>query len=69
MILNPEEYHYMCIEKNYLSDLLSFCGEVLEATKLETVLGIQIDNELNFGNHIKSLSSKASQKLGTLQCS
>ena len=67
MILNPEKYHYMCLGKDYVSDLLRFCGEVLENSELKTLLGIQIDNKLNFENHIKSLCSKASQKLGALQ--
>ena len=47
--------------------MLSFCGEFLEASELETELGIQIDNKLNFESHIKSLCSKASQNLGALQ--
>ena len=38
-------------------DLLRFCGEALVARKLETVLGIQIDNKLNFENHIKPLKN------------
>ena len=29
-------------------------GEELEASELETVLGIQIENKLNFESHIKS---------------
>ena len=67
MILNPEKCHYMCLGKSHVSDSLIFCGEVIEASEIETVLGIQIDNKLNFENHIKSLCSKASQKLGALQ--
>ena len=67
MILNPEKCHYMCLGKDSASDLLRFCGEDLVASELETVLGIQIDNKLNFENHIKSLCNKASQKLGALQ--
>ena len=47
-------------------DLLRFYEEVLETTEIETVLGIQIDNKLNFENHIKSPCSKASQKLEVL---
>lgn len=39
----------------------------LEARELETVLGIQIGDKLIFENHINSLCSKASPKLGTLQ--
>ena len=66
MILNLEKYHYMYLGKDYISDLLRFCGEFLEVSELETVLGIQID-KLNFENYIKYLCSKASQKLGALQ--
>ena len=66
-ILNPEKCHYMCLGKDSASDLLRFRGENLVASELETVLGIQIDNKLNFENHIKSLSNKASLKLGALQ--
>ena len=53
--------------KDSESDLLRFCGDVLEASELEILSGIQIDNKLNFENHIKSLCSKESQKLGALQ--
>ena len=40
---------------------------VFEARQIETVLGIQLDNNLSFENHIKSLCSKASQKLFVLK--
>ena len=54
MILNPEKFHYMCLGKDSTSDLLRFCGEDLVTSELETILGIQIDNKLNFENHIKT---------------
>ena len=55
MILNPEKYHYMNLGKDFEGDLLRFCEELLEARQIETVLGIQIDNKLNFEKHIKYL--------------
>ena len=67
MMLNPEKCHYMSLGKDSEGDSLRFCGEVLEASQIETVLGIQIDNKLNFVNHINSLCSKASWRLGGLQ--
>ena len=67
MILNPEKCHYMRLGKDSASDLLRLCGEDLAASELETVLGIQMDNKLNFENHNKSFCNKASQKLGALQ--
>ena len=47
-------------KKDSISNLLRLYGEVLEASELETLFGIQIGNKLNFENHIKSLCSKAS---------
>ena len=38
----------MSLGKDSVSDLLTFCGEDLEASELETVLEIQTDNKLNF---------------------
>ena len=67
MLLNSEKCHYICLGKDSLSDLLRFCGEDPEASELETLLRIQTDNKLNFENHVKSLCSKDSQKLGALQ--
>ena len=57
----------MCLGKDPVSDLPRFCGEDLEASELETVLGIQIDNKLNFEKDVKPLCSQAFQKLGALQ--
>ena len=57
----------MCLGKDSIGDLLRFCVGILEAREFVSILGIQIDNKLNFENHIKSLYSKASQKLDTLQ--
>ena len=62
MILNPEKCHNMSLGKDSEGDLLRFCGETLEASQIETVLKIQIDNKLNFENHFKSLCNKASKK-------
>ena len=64
LILNTEKCHYMFLGKTSASDLLRICGEDLEASELKTVLGIPADNS---ENHIKSLCSKACQKLGILQ--
>ena len=57
----------MCLGKDYATDLQRFFREVLETSELEAELGTQIDNKLNFENHIKSLYSRASQKLEALQ--
>ena len=48
MILNPKKCHCMSLGKDSEGDLLRFCGEVLEPSQIETVLGIETDNKLNF---------------------
>ena len=57
----------MCLGKDFVSDLLRLCGEDLEASEFETALAIQTDDKVNSEKRIKSLCSKASQKLGALQ--
>ena len=59
-ILNPDKRQHMCLRKYIVSDLLQFCGEDLKASDLKTVLGIEIDNKLNFQNNLKAICSKAS---------
>ena len=67
MILYSDKCHYMCLRKDAVSDLLQLSGEEVKESEPETVLGIEIYNKLNFESHIKTLCSKASQKLGALQ--
>ena len=47
IILNQKKSHNMCLGKDSVGDLLKFCRDDLEVGKLETVLGIQLDNKLN----------------------
>ena len=56
----------MYLEKDSVSDLLRFCGEDLKAFKLKLYQGYTKE-KLNFEDLIKSLCSKASQKIGALQ--
>ena len=67
MILNPEKSHYMCLGKN-LDDnkVLNFNNLIIESSKEVGILGIKIDKNLNFNNHIKSICRKAGQKLSAL---
>ena len=67
MILNPEKSHYMCLVKNLDdNEVLNFNNLIIERSKEVEILGIKIDKNLNFNNHIKSICRKAGQKLSAL---
>ena len=56
MILNPEKSHYMCLGKNLDdNEVLNFNNLIIESSKEVDILGINIDKNLNFNNHIKSI--------------
>ena len=64
MVLNLGKSHYMGLGKN-LSDneVCNFNNLTVKSSKEVDVLGIKIDNNLNFNSHIKSVCRKAGQKL------
>ena len=70
MLLNSEKCHYICLGKDSVSDLLRFCGEDLEASELETLLRIQIDNKSKIRGITKYLKSAryAKEKYLVLFC-
>ena len=64
MILNPEKSHYMCLGRHLDDDdVLNFNNLIIKSRKEVEILGIKIDKNLNFSNHIKSICRKAGQKL------
>ena len=38
---NSDEFHYVCLAKDAVNDLLQFCAEDLKASEGETVLKIE----------------------------
>ena len=57
----------MCLGKNLDdNELINFNNLTIKSSKEVETLGIQIDNNLNFNNHRKSICRKASQKLSAL---
>ena len=56
----------MCLGKNLdFNKVLNF-SNLIKSSKDVEILGIKIDNNLNFNNHIKSICRKAGQKLSAL---
>ena len=67
IILNPGKSHYMCLGKNLdNNEVLNFNNLTIKSSKEVEILGIKIDNNLNFNNHIISICRKAGQKLSAL---
>ena len=67
MVLNPDKCHYMCLGSNVDgTEELNSLSYKLNNSKEEKMLGIVIDRNLKFENHIDSICRKASQKLSAL---
>ena len=48
------------------NEVLNFNNLIIKSSKEVEILGIKIDNNLNFNNHIKSICRKTGQKLNAL---
>ena len=46
--------------------MLNFNNLIIKSSQEVEILGIKIDNNLNFNNHIKQICRKAGQKLSAL---
>ena len=57
----------MCLGKSLDdNEMFNFNNLTIKNSKEVEILGIKIDNNLNFNNHIKSICWKAGQKLSAL---
>ena len=57
----------MCLGKNRGgNEVLNFNNLTIKSSQEVELLGIKIDNNLKFNNHIKSICRKAGQKLSVL---
>ena len=64
MIINPDKGSYMCLGKNNNDDY-TFCFNEfnLKNSNEETILGMKIERKFAFSSHIKTIFTKAGQKL------
>ena len=64
MMLNPGKSYYMCLGKNLDdNEVLNFYELTIKSSKEVEIVGIKIDKNLNFNNHIKLICRKAGQEL------
>ena len=63
--VKPDKYHLL-INNTKKSFQKKIGNETVSNSKYEKLLGVKIDHELNFNEHVSSLCKKASQKLNAL---
>ena len=66
MVLNAEKCHFMCLGNNTENETFLFNSILMENCKEQKILGVMIDNKLNFKSHISELCKNASQKIAAL---
>ena len=62
MKTNPDKYHLL-LNNDKKSFQIQIGNETVTNIKYEKLLGVKIDHELNFNEHVSSLCKKDSQKL------
>ena len=69
MIANPDKFQAIIMNKrreNQITHTLKIYHNEIEATKSVKLLGIGIDNQLSFNQHISKLCSKAAMQLNAI---
>ena len=61
---NPEKCYLLLSSKSSIETKIG--GVSVKSSQMETLLGVLIDSELNFENHISNICSKVSKKLNAL---
>ena len=65
MKVNPGKYHLLLSTKS--PEVVSIDGMQITSSTAETLLGITIDSELNFENHLSAICNKVSKKINALR--
>ena len=66
MVLNPGKCHYIVNGDTDPSHKIILNNNDVSSSNKEKLLGIPLDNKLDFDSHITSLCKKAGQKLSAL---
>ena len=59
MVSNSKRCHFMCVGRDVENETSTFKNVCCKNSKEETILGITIDNKLNFGSHIRNMCKKS----------
>ena len=66
MILNPDKCHFLTLGFNKPFPDFSFDNTIIKIVTEEKILGIVINNNLNFKSYMKKICEKANQKPSAL---
>ena len=66
MVFNAGKCHFMCPRNNAENEALLFHNILLENGKKQKILGVIIDNKLNFKSHISEFCKNVYQKIAAL---
>ena len=69
MIANASKFHAIIVNRcgrHTDTHVLNIAGEMIESEESVPLLGVEIDNKLNFGKHISSLCKKAAGQLNAI---
>ena len=66
IVQNADKCHFIWLGKDTENETFIFNNFIFNNSNVEKILGITIDNKLNFKNHIKILCRKTTQKIGAL---
>ena len=62
MMANPEKFQFMILSKNTINKSIVINNKTIESSKPVKLLGLTIDNKLNFGIHTNNICKVASAK-------
>ena len=62
MALNPDKCHFVILGCNKFFQYFSFKNTITKNFTEKKILGIVVDNSLNFKSHLKKICKKANQK-------
>ena len=63
MMANPGKFQFMILCKNTINKSIVINNKMIESSKSVKLLGLTIDNKLNFGIHINNICKVASAKI------
>ena len=66
VVLNARKCHFMCLRNNTENETFLFHNILMENSKEQKIIGVMIDNKLNFKSHVSELCITASQKITVL---